>query len=50
VVARCWGCIHHQNPAYIQAGTRMTLAIPVVLLIVFQRVFTRGIVITGVEK
>ena len=35
---------------YIQAGTMMTLLIPVVAFILFQRVFTRGIVITGVEK
>jgi multiple sugar transport system permease protein len=42
--------IYYQNSALIQAGTLMTLAIPVVLFIVFQRVFTRGIVITGVEK
>ncbi|MEZ4595865.1 MAG: hypothetical protein R3C32_02920 [Chloroflexota bacterium] len=41
--------MHYGSPGYIQAGTLMTLAIPVVLFIVFQRVFTRGIVITGVE-
>ena len=42
--------IYYQNPAYVQAGTMMTLIVPVVLFIVFQRVFIRGIVITGVEK
>src|SRR5829696_286708 len=42
--------VYYQNPAYIQAGTMMTLLIPVVLFVIFQRVFTRGIVITGVEK
>jgi len=42
--------IHFRNPALIQAGTLMTLIIPVVLFLMFQRVFTRGIVITGVEK
>jgi multiple sugar transport system permease protein len=42
--------VYYQNPAYIQAGTMMTLIIPVLLFIVFQRVFIRGIVITGVEK
>ena len=44
--------IHYTNPALIQAGTLMTLVIPVLLFIVFQRFFTRGIVITGtgVEK
>ena len=42
--------IYYQNPAFIQAGTMMTLLIPVILFVIFQRVFTRGIVITGVEK
>ena len=34
----------------IMAGTLMTLIVPVVLFVIFQRVFVRGIVITGVEK
>ena len=38
------------NPGLIQAGTLMTMIIPVVIFLVFQRVFTRGIVITGVER
>ena len=42
--------IHYREPGAIQAGTLMTLVIPVVLFLLFQRVFTRGIVITGVEK
>ena len=42
--------VYFRNPALIQAGTLMTLIVPVVLFIIFQRVFTRGIVITGVEK
>ena len=42
--------IHYRNPAYIQAGTIMTLIIPVILFLIFQRFFVRGIVITGVEK
>jgi multiple sugar transport system permease protein len=42
--------IHYRNPALIQAGTLMALVIPVFLFIVFQRFFTRGIVISGVEK
>jgi multiple sugar transport system permease protein len=42
--------IHFSDPAKIQAGTLMTLAIPVLIFLVFQRIFTRGIVITGVEK
>ena len=42
--------IHFSDPNRIQAGVLLTLAIPVVIFLVFQRVFTRGIVITGVEK
>jgi multiple sugar transport system permease protein len=38
------------NPGLIQAGTLMTMIIPIVLFLIFQRVFTRGIVITGVER
>jgi multiple sugar transport system permease protein len=39
-----------ENPGLIQAGTLMTMIIPVVLFLIFQRFFVRGIVITGVEK
>jgi multiple sugar transport system permease protein len=42
--------LHYRNQAYIQAGTLMTMVIPVVIFLVFQRFFTRGIVISGVEK
>ena len=42
--------IHYRNPAYVQAGTLMTMVIPVILFLVFQRVFVRGVVISGVEK
>ncbi len=42
--------IHYRNPAYVQAGTLMTMVIPVVLFLVFQKIFVRGVVITGVEK
>jgi multiple sugar transport system permease protein len=42
--------VYYQNPAFIQAGNMMTLLVPVILFIVFQRAFTRGIVVTGVEK
>jgi multiple sugar transport system permease protein len=42
--------IHYRNPAYVQAGTIMTMIIPIVIFLLFQRVFTRGIVITGVDK
>jgi multiple sugar transport system permease protein len=42
--------IHSREPSLLQAGTLMTLVIPVVVYVIFQRVFTRGLVITGVEK
>jgi multiple sugar transport system permease protein len=42
--------IHSREPSLLQAGTLMTLVIPVLVYIVFQRVFTRGVVITGVER
>lgn len=42
--------IHYRDPGLIQAGTLMTMIIPVVAFLIFQRFFTRGIVITGVEK
>lgn len=42
--------IYHTRAELIQAGNIMTMLIPVILFAVFQRVFTRGIVITGVEK
>jgi multiple sugar transport system permease protein len=42
--------IHFNNPGLVQAGVLMTLVIPVVLFLIFQRVFVRGVVITGVEK
>ena len=38
------------NPGLIQAGTLMTMIIPIVIFLIFQRFFTRGIVISGVEK
>jgi multiple sugar transport system permease protein len=39
-----------QEPGLIQAGTLLTLIVPVILFLVFQRTFTRGVVITGVER
>src|SRR3954451_23626710 len=42
--------LHYRNQAFIQAGTLMTMVIPVLIFLIFQRFFTRGIVISGVEK
>ena len=42
--------IHYRDPGLIQAGTLMTLIIPVIAFLLTQRFFTRGLVITGVDK
>jgi multiple sugar transport system permease protein len=42
--------IYGQRPELIQAGSLMTLLIPLVLFFAAQRFFVQGIVITGVEK
>jgi len=42
--------IHYRDPGLIQAGTLMSLIIPVIAFLLTQRFFTRGIVITGVDK
>lgn len=42
--------IHSSDPSFIQAGTLLTVAIPVLFFFFFQRVFVRGVVFSGVEK
>jgi multiple sugar transport system permease protein len=42
--------IHFREPGLIQAGTLMTLIIPVIAFLLTQRFFTRGLVVTGVER
>jgi multiple sugar transport system permease protein len=42
--------IHFRDPGLIQAGTLMTLIIPVIAFLLTQRFFTRGLVVTGVER
>ena len=42
--------IHSTNPNLTQATSLLALAVPLVLYIIAQRFFNRGIVITGVEK
>jgi multiple sugar transport system permease protein len=42
--------IYFSSTTLIQAGNIMTLIIPVILFFIFQRVFIRGIVITGIDK
>lgn len=49
-LAHLSGLHNAQNPGMIQAGTMLTILIPIAFFLLFQRVFVRGIVITGVEK
>lgn len=42
--------IYGTKPELVQAGTLMTLIVPVILFIMTQRFFMQGVVITGVEK
>src|SRR2546427_1236246 len=49
-LARFNGIHSNRDPGIIQAGTLMTMVLPVLMFLIFQRVFVRGIVITGVEK
>ena len=42
--------VHYRDPGLIQAGTLMTLVIPVIAFLLAQRFFTRGLVVTGVDK
>jgi multiple sugar transport system permease protein len=42
--------VHYRDPGLIQAGTLMTLVIPVVAFLLAQRFFTRGLVVTGIDK
>ena len=49
-LARFNGIHANRDPGIIQAGTLMTMVLPVVMFFIFQRVFVRGVVITGVER
>jgi multiple sugar transport system permease protein len=49
-LARFSGARVAQDPGLIQAGVLLTMIIPIALFALFQRFFTRGIVITGVER
>jgi multiple sugar transport system permease protein len=42
--------IYGRQPQLIQAGSLMTLIIPLIIFLLAQRFFIQGIVITGVEK
>jgi multiple sugar transport system permease protein len=49
-LARFNGIHSNRDPGIIQAATLMTMVLPVVMFLIFQRVFVRGVVITGVER
>jgi len=42
--------IHSTQPQLVQAAAMMTLLVPVLIFLIGQRAFMRGVVITGVEK
>jgi multiple sugar transport system permease protein len=42
--------IHSTQPQLVQAAAMMTVIIPVIIFLLGQRAFMRGVVITGVEK
>lgn len=42
--------IHSTNPSLTQATSLLALAFPLLLFFIAQRFFTRGVVVTGVEK
>jgi multiple sugar transport system permease protein len=45
-----FNALYGRQPNLIQAGALITLALPVVIFFLAQRVFMRGIVFSGVEK
>jgi multiple sugar transport system permease protein len=45
-----YNALYATQPTLIQAASLMTMAVPVVIFFLAQRVFMRGIVITGVDK
>ena len=45
-----YNALYSTQPTLIQAAALMTMAVPIVVFILAQRAFMRGVVITGVEK
>lgn len=45
-----FNALYSQKPTLIEASAVMALAVPVLIFFMAQRVFVRGVVITGVEK
>ena len=42
--------LYGQQPHLLQAGALLTLALPITIFFVAQRIFMQGVVFTGVEK
>lgn len=45
-----YNALYSSQPTLIQASALMTMAVPVVVFLLAQRAFMRGVVVTGVEK
>jgi multiple sugar transport system permease protein len=45
-----YNALYSTQPTLIQASALMTMAVPIVVFILAQRAFMRGVVVTGVEK
>ena len=45
-----YNALYASQPTLIQASALMTMAVPIVVFLLAQRAFMRGVVVTGVEK
>jgi multiple sugar transport system permease protein len=45
-----YNALYSSQPTLIQASALMTMAVPVIVFLLAQRAFMRGVVVTGVEK
>ena len=45
-----YNALYAEQPTLIQAASLMTMAVPIVVFLLAQRAFMRGVVVTGVEK
>ena len=50
VAIQQYNALYARQPTLIQASALMTMAVPIVIFLLAQRAFMRGIVLTGVEK
>jgi multiple sugar transport system permease protein len=45
-----YNALYATQPTLIQASAILTMAVPVVIFLLAQRAFMRGVVVTGVDK